>query len=135
MTSTDQLAVSKGEGIVGEWDRARARVAANPGDEQAAEELFELVSRTVGELPESSSEAPAAHPQVVEASRLLLTWLESSDEQLRAACTWALGAIGRPEFMPVLQQLRTDRHPSVRWNALRSLRALHIALDGVTERR
>jgi tetratricopeptide (TPR) repeat protein len=51
---------------------ARAAVAKNPEDEQAAERLFELVSRAKAELPSlRSPESRTIAPQVLEAARLI----------------------------------------------------------------
>jgi HEAT repeat protein len=50
---------------------------------------------------------------------------ERSDPLFRAAAAWACGAIGSPELSDLAVRLRSDPHPSVRWNALRAIRALH----------
>jgi HEAT repeat protein len=63
-----------------------------------------------------------------EHSRHMLECLLGHDDyRFRAAATWALGACGCPTLRPLAERMKQDSHPSVRWNALRALSAIHRA--------
>lgn len=53
--------------------------------------------------------------------------LAHTNWRFRASGTWALGACGCPTLRPLAIRMKTDPHPSVRWNALRALSAIHRA--------
>jgi HEAT repeat protein len=53
--------------------------------------------------------------------------LGHEDYRFRAAATWALGACGCTTLRSLAERMKQDEHPSVRWNALRALSAIHRA--------
>lgn len=64
-------------------DAARARVAENPDDEEAAERLFTLVSRSIAELePDYEAQTEVIAPQVLEAAELLRNGKDEDAEML-----------------------------------------------------
>jgi HEAT repeat protein len=64
-------------------------------------------------------------PQV--AARILRKLTASPDRKFRAGAAWAIGQCAHLQLTSELNLLRTDPHPNVRFNALRSLVKLSAA--------